>query len=338
MVLKKNDYIRRLFGLCLVASVLIACANGNGVVPAPEQPVPMPPPPPPATPPAPIPPATQLTIGGSIVGLGNIDGLVLSSGTGEVIVSAGASTFIMPGTLDEGNSYDITVKAQPLEVVESGVAPAAKVSCTTANGKGIVGRSNVTSVKIVCHGTIKFSQSGTSTWTVPPGVQTISAVATGGGGGGGGGAYYSGGNGGHGGVVSASGLSVTPEKTLSIQVGRGGSGGPSYSNSSYGGGGGIASYLINDGDIPGFEIYAGGGGGGGADGGRSGGDGGVFPGNTYDGGSGGNSEYGSIGSGGLGGKNKAPEGAVFSVANNGGDGSGYFFSTSGDPGSIVITY
>lgn len=78
----------------------------------------------------------------------------------------------------------------------------------------------------------------TGTFTVPDGVYTIYAVATGGGGGGGGGQTHDsittrgkGGSGGAPGYTSASTLNVTPGEVLTVTIGAGGAGGATSATS-----------------------------------------------------------------------------------------------------------
>ena len=78
-------------------------------------------------------------------------------------------------------------------------------------------------------GQVVFTSTGSTTWTVPEGVLTVSAVVVGGGGGASacpGTSAYSG-NGGGGGGLSYGTFSVTPGETLSLVIGGGGSGGSS---------------------------------------------------------------------------------------------------------------
>lgn len=148
-------------------------------------------------------------------------------------------------------------------------------------------------------GSAVFSTAGNDAFTIPGGVTNIVVKAWGGGGGGGGGGGASaGGAGGGGGYVETT-LTVTPNETLSINVGGGGGGGVGggSSNSSGGGGGGGGYSRITRGSTS-LVIAAGGGGGGG--GGRS---------SNYTGGAGG-------GGGGTSGENGT------AGANSGGGGGG----------------
>lgn len=84
----------------------------------------------------------------------------------------------------------------------------------------------------------KFTIPGTTSWTVPAGVTSVSAVAVGGGGGGSGTFQSQGmwGSGGAGGALSyVNNLAVTPGETLTIITGEGGAGGAPNSNGNMGG-------------------------------------------------------------------------------------------------------
>jgi Chaperone of endosialidase len=71
---------------------------------------------------------------------------------------------------------------------------------------------------------VSFTTTGTSTWTVPPGIQTASALLVAGGGGSTGLAGNPSGGGGAGGVVYCTNLSLSPGTTCTIIVGVGGTG------------------------------------------------------------------------------------------------------------------
>ena len=70
-----------------------------------------------------------------------------------------------------------------------------------------------------------FTNIGTSSFTVPSDVYTISAVAIGGGGGGGGALAGNGGTGGGGGALAYGTFAVIPNTTITVVVG-GGAGSP----------------------------------------------------------------------------------------------------------------
>lgn len=120
-----------------------------------------------------------------------------------------------------------------------------------------------------------FSSVGTTSWTVPEGVESVEVLVVGGGGGGGGGgvAYSLGGGGGGGGVVYNANYTtgVTPGNSITVTVGGGGVGGDYNSGPESGTNGGNSVF-------GGITAYGGGGGGGNANGlaGGSGGGAGTY--------------------------------------------------------------
>ena len=175
-------------------------------------------------------------------------------------------------------------------------------------GNGNAGWQIKDNIKI--EGQQVFTSVGTTTWTVPVGVTSITAVCVGGGGGASGGSSGSdGGTGGGGGGLSYGSTSVTAGDVLYIQVGAGGTGGRSHNYDNAGSQGsagtsGESSYIKTVSHL-GTSLLEGGGGGGGAFGyGASGGSGGTSTGTSRVGG----------GSGGSGGSNYFP--------NSGGGGAG----------------
>ncbi len=187
------------------------------------------------------------TIGGTVSAL-STTGLVLQdNGTDNTSVAANATQFSMPTAVAYGGTYDITVLTQP-----------AGQTCSVTDGSGPA-TAPVTSVQVACLYQVIFNTPGTTTWTVPAGVTSISIAARGAGGGGSTGTLAGwGSTGGQGAVVTTS-LSVTPGDTLTLDVGGGGIGGASGNGISGGGGG---SSDVNAGTPD--QIIAGGGGGGGA--------------------------------------------------------------------------
>jgi uncharacterized repeat protein (TIGR03803 family) len=79
------------------------------------------------------------TLGGSIGGLGNHLGLVLANGTDTLSVAAGSSSFTLPGRVNFGSVYAVTVQAAP-----SGL------TCTVTQGSGAMPANNVSSVVVTC--------------------------------------------------------------------------------------------------------------------------------------------------------------------------------------------
>lgn len=99
--------------------------------------------------------------------------------------------------------------------------------------------SNLNPALIPSRNTRIFTNTGTTTWTVPDGIFSIHARVWGGGGGGGGAVNGSSAAGGHGGGYSEGILAVTPGQNLPITVGAGGAGGQGTGTS--GGTGGTSS-------------------------------------------------------------------------------------------------
>jgi hypothetical protein len=179
----------------------------------------------------------------------------------------------------------------------------------TSNGWEIKDNTKIEGQKV-------FTDVGTTTWTVPVGVTTITAVCIGGGGGAGGSSSSRGGGGGGGGGLSyGSTISVTPGNVLYIRVGSGGIGGTSYlgspATSPTNGTAGQSSY-IKTGSHSGTSLLEGGGGGGG------------FSGDTI-------SNEGSGGS--VGGT--ARTGPAGSFQGQGGPGGRSTISASGSPSNVA---
>ena len=177
-----------------------------------------------------------------------------------------------------------------------------------------------------------YTSGGTSSFTVPNGVTSITVKAWGGGGGGGGGAA----TGGTGGVGGGAGftyttVSVTPQDVLTVYVGGGGTGG-TYSSSGTvaggGGGGGGYSAIYNNTTSTMLVVAAGGGGGGGARQARSGGAGGAGGGTNGTAGSNGYSA--TNGAGGGGGTQSTYGLAGTSTGNDGANGAALKGGAGGD--------
>lgn len=184
----------------------------------------------------------------------------------------------------------------------------------------------------VVSGQQAFTTSGTSSFTVPAGVTSVSAVVVGGGGGGSASTLASNGvsgGGGGGGGLSYGTFTVTPGETLTVIVGAAGTGGTSAGQNNATAGGtsqirrGSTALLIANGGAKGnYNVSGGTGASGGtgnlgteADGGGNGGNGGE--GQTGNGSGGGGGAAGYTGGGGTGGTyNRAP------TAGSGGGGGG----------------
>jgi sugar lactone lactonase YvrE len=78
------------------------------------------------------------TVGGSISGLTG-SGLVLANGSDTRSVGAGATRFTLPTALTVGSRFDIAVQTQP-----------AGLTCSVANGSGVVGNANVNNAVVTC--------------------------------------------------------------------------------------------------------------------------------------------------------------------------------------------
>jgi uncharacterized repeat protein (TIGR03803 family) len=83
--------------------------------------------------------SSAFTVGGTITGLGSATGLVLTNGNDTLEVPANATSFVMPSSVSNGQTYDVTVKAHP---------PA--LSCSIFSGTGAVNGANVTSIFVPC--------------------------------------------------------------------------------------------------------------------------------------------------------------------------------------------
>jgi hypothetical protein len=83
----------------------------------------------------------QYKLGGTIEGLADTDtGLVLVNGSDTPFSpAAGATTFVMPDTVGDGDAYGITVLTSP-----------AGKNCVVNNGTGYMPSSNLNTVQVVC--------------------------------------------------------------------------------------------------------------------------------------------------------------------------------------------
>jgi hypothetical protein len=172
---------------------------------------------------------------------------------------------------------------------------------------------------------VSFTQTGSSSWAVPAGVNTVEVLVVAGGGGGGG---VIGGGGGGGGLIYHADYVLSNLSAVNVIVGGGGEGGRNWNSNqqngkvgnnsvfdtliAVGGGGGT-----HHGGATNFTQNSGGSGGGGADGNMAGGNGIIGQGNN--GGSGGNNNGGGGGGSGSPGANQQPNAA----AGNGGSGLNY---------------
>jgi hypothetical protein len=129
-------------------------------------------------------------------------------------------------------------------------------------------------------GTVSFTNPGSYSWKVPPGIHSITIDATGAGGGGGGssevGSGGGGGGGGSGGYVSQQSMAVIPGETLTITVGSGGAGAPFVGRTLGAPGGNAGSDTVITGSQGSIICTGGQGGGGGTGNGGGGGGGGSI--------------------------------------------------------------
>jgi hypothetical protein len=257
----------------------------------------------------------------------------VSSGTTSYFVSTGSTSYIsntnVSVSASTGSGFTICMMIKPQTLTNSEWNYwFQQQSGTKAIEFGRYGTSNGWEIKdnLKIEGQKVFTSVGTTTWTVPVGVTSITAVCVGGGGGASGGSAASnGGTGGGGGGLSYGSTSVTPGDVLYIRVGAGGTGGRSYNydnDSSQGSAGnaGESSY-IKTGSHSGTALLEGGGGGGGAFGfGASGGSGGTSTGTVRVGGE----------SGGSGGANDG-------TRSGGGGGAGGYGGNGGNGANGSIT-
>jgi uncharacterized repeat protein (TIGR03803 family) len=82
---------------------------------------------------------TGITLGGTIAGLGDASGLVLTDGVDTLTVAAGQTSFTFPTLLTEGSAYSISVATQPTGM-----------TCTVAGGSGTAGSANIANAVVTC--------------------------------------------------------------------------------------------------------------------------------------------------------------------------------------------
>ena len=249
--------------------------------------------------------------------------------TGQTTASV---TFTVPVTNGGPSVTSYTVISTPDNITATGTSSPISITGLTAGttytftvtATNIIGTSPSSSasnaIVYILPGQIEFTTAGSTSWVVPAGVTSISAVCIGGGGGGSGGQNYAGGGGGAGGALAyVNNIPVTPNETLTVQTGLGGTG-VSGLNGNAGG-----ESFIRRGTST-FLVRAGGGGGGIVQTGPGGTGGTVLVGSGGAGGNGGNPNNtgGSGGGGGSGGYSGAGgNGGNFgSGGQNGSGGSG----------------
>ena len=292
----------------------------------------------------------------------------VSSGTTSHFTSTSSSSYIsntnvsVSASTGRGFTICMMIKPQTLTNNDDWNYWFQQQSGTKSIEFGKYGTSNGWEIKdnLKIEGQKVFTTVGTTTWTVPVGVTSITAVCVGGGGGAGGSSSTrAGGGGGGGGLAYGSTISVNSGDILYIRVGSGGIGGTSYLSSSpetlpTNGTAGQSSY-IKTGSHSGTALLEGGGGGGGFSGeiisneGNGGTVGGTANTGSGGGGSGGRSTTSASGSpsqvagggGGAGGYDGnggaggygisgAPAGPAGSGTNGGGGGGGYISTQNGE--------
>jgi len=145
-------------------------------------------------------------------GMSNILNIKTPNPDSKQIYVYNNSAVINVGTSDDADNTDETFTVKITDEIDSSITRATSSDITiTANPVGQVA----------------FTTPGTTTWTVPTGVTSISAVVVGGGGAGGGGSTgsYSGSGGSGGNLGFAVSIPVTGGQVLDITVGAGGTGG-----------------------------------------------------------------------------------------------------------------
>jgi hypothetical protein len=162
------------------------------------------------------------TIGGTLAGLSAGNSIVLRNNNTDSLTLSSNGAFTFPTTLPSGSAYAVTVFTAP-----------AGQTCIVANGSGTVSGASVTNVTVHCGGRYDFTGS-VQTFTVPPGVTSITVTAYGAQGGAGDLA------GGLGGRATAT-IPVTPGEVLNVYVGGAGRTITTTQSSTggYNGGGGV---------------------------------------------------------------------------------------------------
>ena len=208
------------------------------------------------------------TNGGGGGGAGSIGGTGNSTGPGQggqglIYNIVGTPTYYAAGG---SGGYDQGSSASTNGIGGAGSTLNANASAGTANtGSGGGGARNSSDTSNVASGAggsgivvlrykqvVKFTSTGSTTWTVPAGVNQVEVLVVAGGGGGGGGKR--GGGGGGGGVVYKPYFTVTPGAVLNVTVGAGGSaaGAGNTGTSATAGGNslfGIGTNLITNGNL-----------------------------------------------------------------------------------------
>ncbi|HSQ64653.1 MAG TPA: glycine rich domain-containing protein [Polyangiaceae bacterium] len=203
----------------------------------------------------------EFSVGGTVSGLPTGQTLVLQDNGSDDLTLTASGAFAFATKVQSGQPYAVTVLTQP-----------ASGPCTVQNGSGTVGAADITSVAVVCTGSVTFAYTGAmQDFTVPGGITEVTLEAWG-----------AQGNlsamsraGGLGGYATGM-LTVTPAQVLHVFVGGGntvaiaggfnggGSAAPHPCASAAGGGGGGASDVRAGGTTLADRVIVGAGGGGGA--------------------------------------------------------------------------
>jgi environmental stress-induced protein Ves len=93
---------------------------------------------------------SSFTVGGQITGLAGSGLVLLNNGADNLTVSPNATSFTFATPVASGAAYQVTIATQPTGPLQS---------CSVANGSGVVGAGNVTSVQVTCT-TIEFTVGG----------------------------------------------------------------------------------------------------------------------------------------------------------------------------------
>jgi hypothetical protein len=285
-------------------------------------------------------------------------------------VALNGSTVIDSTVLNQRYRQTLTITSAALDIITE-PTETFTVSLRTNSITGtVVGTSEIISIRNsttdVIQGQVDFVTASTTTWTVPPKVTSICAVAIGGGGAGANGSTTSAGSGGGGGALAyVNNITVTPGETLTVVVGAGGVAASSLAGTSSiargatvlvsagaGGSGVINSTTSANGGTVNVGTGGNGGRGGGSQASGLSGGGGGAGGYTGDGGGGGGASGGFTagsngnggGGGGGGGSNStsvSPAGgggtSIFGQGSNGNGGNAGIGGSGGSGGSAGLT-
>lgn len=234
----------------------------------------------------------SLTVNGGSVTLGSGAkvgvGAVLTVSSGSLTVGTGANLSVPKATLGAGSTVNaqngsLTISKQ-LNLPGGVSATLSGGTSFTAKGANLADSTTASSLAVsggtltlaaVSRGSQSFTTVGSTSWTAPAGVSSVSFLVVGGGGGGGSSQNWNwgAGGGGAGGVLINSSYSVTPNTAYTVTVGGGGNGGvnwwsmpgdtgglSAFDTQSAGGGGGGGGYQQSG--LPGGTGTVGGSGGG----------------------------------------------------------------------------